>query len=1117
MRGGSIADITKIIADCRQGRHRRRSSVDGTRTGADLDDEDAGSSQLFLTADSQQQTRRCTCCCGREDCERAKRAIADWSELEEDLRLAAEVGQALLRKYDALVASSAESEQRHVSQRNAIMDKLTRSIHEGNELERRLGQTAMNLEAADSSNRALLSELDGCRRELGSLKAQRAKNAASDGRAAQLEGEVQDLRQELAQEQKRREAAEAKVKKVMVRPLGQENQVQQPRTTEITGNKEPSYVNHGHIESADAAAAAAAQDSVSSLAQDNAALHRQIDQLSSLLATANEELANLREEHANSVNTSITPAEIMRPNSRLGHSRNTRSISGGFDPGYRRSLSAANSPALADEIAAFEGPSRPGSAAGHRPLLLTSETRSLSRASARTDSSSPRLGGARLLSPTLPYIDPEATEGNDPKLSRRTSMRAEGSRQQHPQQTTSLKTEAQRIRAAYASSLGPGMTATPSSDAASSSTNTPTATATTTTTSDTPATSVEGKATPTATTPAPTASPTPDTCSTPVAAAKRDPRTAQLMPLHEYVQRLYTRLASADVDTLARRLQRQHLTGDVGHLARVTITGITRDAEGLREHFRRIVESEARGALTSDTASTKSSSNGGNVMDMDTSLVPRKDFFALVKLMRDLLFEMAKLRMAVNEVQLAPGNASKILQEHLGVAAAEEKGMGGWIGKLIYGGLGAGSAGVNAESSPSATAGSSSATGAPTASSSSGPSSNAPAQAAPGFLSTLGRAPSRKHPSSRANSRGVAAVTMPSTVAVEVKGSKASASDERHKERQQARQVDRREDGERATTPESTAAPSAATNAAGLGHLRAGPRPNPARSASNRLSRVQSRNLSGLFMGAPADAWQSYRSVSEGVGGAGGAGDRPLSRIVDDDEVSIHQGKPAWGDDEQEGNGRRLGHARGLSDSSIRSTFIDHGSKVGASGETDASSAVGLGLGISTATHAPTSRIMNRSTLALQAPRHASPAPSDDTVSTVSGKEVSQTASSSARPGLLAGLGSSFLGGFPSLRHQSSSTALSTASATANPSSAAKEPAAATAPAPAPALSPAVPISARSRDTDAHLGVTPSASPLSTSPAAASLAAQQRTSRSTGAPGSHLKPPSPLNHSGSSH
>lgn len=99
-----------------------------------------------------------------------------------------------------------------------------------------------------------------------------------------------------------------------------------------------------------------------------------------------------------------------------------------------------------------------------------------------------------------------------------------------------------------------------------------------------------------------------------------------------------------------------------------------RDIEGLREHFRRQVDREGRDGRMGlrDTA--------------DISLVTRRDFFALVKLLREMLLALARLRRAVNEVHLNPSNAATILHEQLD-ASMDYAPKGSWITRILTGAL----------------------------------------------------------------------------------------------------------------------------------------------------------------------------------------------------------------------------------------------------------------------------------------------------------------------------------------------------------------------------------------------------------------------------------------------
>ncbi|SPC68181.1 uncharacterized protein UHOD_12392 [Ustilago sp. UG-2017b] len=206
-----------------------------------------------------------------------------------------------------------------------------------------------------------------------------------------------------------------------------------------------------------------------------------------------------------------------------------------------------------------------------------------------------------------------------------------------------------------------------------------------------------------------------------------------------------------------------------------------------------------------------------------------------------------------------------------------------------------------------------------------------------------------------------------STLAVEVKGTHASAT----------------------KAPQSRFSLLPQTPAGG--GLRAGPRPQCGRSTTS-LIRVQSRNLSGLFAGSMAPSYTGFDAargrLSDQSGGLAqtstlrprGDGSRmnkpwqrPLSRIVDDDEISIHRGDEDGSNDEMNGSSNLLERTlrpRGLSDSSVRSTFIDRMDGVGAGPVSPAANRI---------RPSPISRIIMPATLSLHsAPSAAATVPTSD-------------------------------------------------------------------------------------------------------------------------------------------
>lgn len=284
-----------------------------------------------------------------------------------------------------------------------------------------------------------------------------------------------------------------------------------------------------------------------------------------------------------------------------------------------------------------------------------------------------------------------------------------------------------------------------------------------------------------------------------------DARTALLPALVDWVHRTANKLRAADVDTLTQRLTRQKLAGDVVHLSRATVNGLLRDIEGFREHFRREIEREAKLDLPRDP---------------DESLVLRRDFFALLKLFRELLVEITRLRLCVNEVQMAPNDAARLLQQHLGADMSAHLARGSWFSRMFALGSSAEPRDAPQESAFARIIG---------------------APPPPPPAAQPARIQRKRSSAPRLVPRSSAAV-MSSSVAVHVRGSQTAAV------------------------------------GGGLAHARL---PSYA---------------SGLY--ASGEDRPVYRSM----------------RIQDDDQVSVRRGAPE----------QKL-RTKGLSDSSIRSTFIEHG------------------------------------------------------------------------------------------------------------------------------------------------------------------------------------------------
>lgn len=898
----TIEDFTNIITEFRMNRHTLYSDPLAGQHPPDTGTIPMSASSHSIDQRSEVgETLRCTCCCSKDDCPRALRARQEWRDLEADLRLSAEIGQALLRRHDAMQSKLQKQAEEYMQQRDGLMTRLTKSYKETSALERELAQSNLNLEAGDSSNRALLCELDEARKQLNKLKANHTRLSGAEEKATSLQRELDDLKQELAAERRRSQAAEARSKKLelkssqlkdalasarksaAIEPPSDGRALMDQAAIQLAKDRLARASHHQRISSLDTNPAAVGDDAehsqvIQTLVRDNEALRGDNEKLKALVDASNEELEVLRNSVTNAMSLVASP---------IPDAANFEESASSYLDIH---ASAASIPSGQPSTSAYATAVAP-------------------RAPAQRTTSHASSAGSF----TFPPISPTTSERVEASLSRSASL-------------------ALTADSSAASQAAESIAFVPSSRSSETSRDTEKQTA--------------------------------DFLSSDP--NRRENRTAQLGNLLEYINRLFTRLSTADVDTLTRRLQRQNLAGDAGHLARTTVHSILRDVDGLRDHFRKLIEAEARNHARDD--------NSSHSRDFaNESLVARKEFFALLKAFRDILCELAKLRLCVNDIHLNPGQAAKLLHEHLGANTAEDRSLipipsaVNWLGKMLLGGP------SGAPSTPSSgVANPTGSSAAPDAASLSGAKAGRP---------LTGRTISG-HLAPRASPAVVS-----STLAVEVKGTHASAAE----------------------TAQSRLSTSPNTPVGG--GLRAGPRAQRGRSNTS-LTRVQSRNLSGLFAGSLAPSYASL-DVARGVpldsgnslaptGSVRPRGhaakltkpwQRPLSRIVDDDEISIHRGRAIrqqvfedsgdeGSDDEMNASSNLLERTlrpRGLSDSSIRSTFVDMADGMGGGPISPAANRI---------RPSPISRIITPATLSLHSTPSAAPA-------TVSSSKIEDDASAS--------------------------------------------------------------------------------------------------------------------------
>lgn len=123
-------------------------------------------------------------------------------------------------------------------------------------------------------------------------------------------------------------------------------------------------------------------------------------------------------------------------------------------------------------------------------------------------------------------------------------------------------------------------------------------------------------------------------------------------PMSSLLERMHSllhRMTQADAFTLTNRLKRQHLRGaDVRHLSRTTVGNLLSDVSHLRVQYRVWLED-----------------------DKTTTLCTRKDLRGLFKLFKEVLEEMGQMRVTLNDVILEPTIAVKVSEMALDPAKVE--------------------------------------------------------------------------------------------------------------------------------------------------------------------------------------------------------------------------------------------------------------------------------------------------------------------------------------------------------------------------------------------------------------------------------------------------------------
>ncbi|KAF8645505.1 hypothetical protein AX16_007790 [Volvariella volvacea WC 439] len=596
-----------------------------------------------------------TCCCNKEDCPNLTAWLAVKSRLESRLILSAEVGQALLQRHEAYVRQhEARAKQRRMrrereAQRGAEhplrhqiqysddqqqqeedeeeerrkqddIDAELEELHRENQsLKKQLNQALVNNEVTEVSNKTILQELQEARSTISRMSAQNARSIGWDARVAAAIKEKEDMQQERDSESQRARLAESrfaalrdKTAKLQVEVRRLQEALEEKRTHRLESSESLLQDVRSKLEQQMLGRHIALEDDseiikvLESLVNDNDALKRDTAELQNLLTDAREEIHALQEE-----------VDEQRAN--------TFQFGVGMASPIARHLHTNSVPSVLLREPPLRGPEGRSSSA-ERPRKrgvepLTPETTlhtiaSLSPSHIKAQSSRP----ASRYSPSQRSfeIDPDSSLNDD-------ATPAEPSRAPKPllllTRSRSVQTDPIPASAPAPAPAQPSPSPLPSHLSA----------------------------------------PTPPDPYSEVSSFS-DLSSSDLSSLLERASTLLTRMIQSDPLTLTHRLKRQNLKGaDLNHLSRATISSISNEVKGLRLQFRSFLED-----------------------DKLVTPCTRKDARVLFKFLRDVFGELGKLRVTLNDVIIDPSCAQRVRMMAMDPEKADqqERGMGPGTGLM---------------------------------------------------------------------------------------------------------------------------------------------------------------------------------------------------------------------------------------------------------------------------------------------------------------------------------------------------------------------------------------------------------------------------------------------------
>ncbi|CAL1700090.1 unnamed protein product [Somion occarium] len=616
----------------------------------------------FSRAHSPEPPNVSTCCCGREDCETTQAWCAFKAKLESRLVLSAEVGQALLERHEAYV-------RRHELARQ-VTDRTSSAMKTWEGLNSQRTEEQVDARVADlvRENAVLEKELKQAKETISRLSAQHARLVGLDQRFTAAIQEKDDVQQERDSAVQRARLAETRLislkekccqcedlalmtsvdvfiakLQAQVNRLREDLDMQRSHRQELSEEilsdarerlQQLQQVQLGHASMVDETEITKVLES---LVADNEALKHDYAEVQNLLAETREDLRALQEEidERRANDPTLSRHRHTSNVASVGHTDASTSLSANFTVGTAPTPSIMHS----NFRNARAGPSHDRRAASmerspHRvfePLTPETGLRSLSPARSYLTTDAKNTSFSR---PRSPYAPSQLSfEADDDSLRETRPIPPEKPR---GNKSLSLLTRSQGVQTDGTGSSNNilGLSAIPRGlgDLL------------------------------------PSSSPRDGLSES---SSITDGQTSVIGALIDRLSTLMNRLIQADALTLTNRLKRQHLLGaDVSHLSRSTVSSILQEVNTLRLQYRAFLEDEKI-----------------------TTTCTRKDLRGLFKLFKDMFSELGQLRVTLNDVILDPAVAGKVSDMALHPSKSEANpsntgsgdavtGSSGWIAPL---------------------------------------------------------------------------------------------------------------------------------------------------------------------------------------------------------------------------------------------------------------------------------------------------------------------------------------------------------------------------------------------------------------------------------------------------